>query len=729
MPMFDDALARGNALLEDKCYEDALAAFDEAIRINPKNAHPWHGRGMALSQLGRFSGALAAFEQAINIDKTNASSWNSKGIVLNQLGRLDQAIGAFGQAIGINPNFALPWHGKGDALHTKGRLDEALEAYERAIDLDGKHAVPWNSKGVALNEQGRFIEALAAYERSINLDEAYALPWHGKGNMLYKLGRLDEAEEARLRAAHLARQYPSFEHRQVLPALMRFWLWRGGRPLLCAHLAAELGVRDASLHALPGLSVAEDAAFGYGLALLHARQSSGLSLTHGQVLRALGLMAFSLGDPFEALHHFDVLDTEDDTDLLGQYYYAQCYDAYLDTEHADAVLGVALEQAERVRLAPDDHEPERLYYAGRLFWQREGLEVKALQCARASADRGFLSARYLEARIARRLGQDQMEDRIYRDIAAAELALHEAGTPALGFLVPYQMPPLNLENTAWVDEVVHAAHVAEVEEDVQQLYQWLEDQRGTAHDLTRQGRASEAAAVYEPAWDSLDDFRMDVADAYATRQQIAVAEESIAQVAALVSEWAEEDIEALEQTVRARFPELYRNDGRYTPEDLENVIGERIREKSSREFTWEPYRDLALVLAARERLAPESVLRLTVFARLKAPDLSAEQSVADEMARGVLSSVLGPGSASAVIVAAVLTPTLGPLASVAVAATSGVLAEIGVQLARRLRQQSVAYAFYSDYRADFEWHLFDMMQGADRERLDRLLYLRNNGDF
>ncbi len=695
--------------------DGALEACDEAIRLDPAFAAAWQGRGIVLFMRGELNGAFASYNEVISLDPALAPAWNGKGNVFYDRGDLDGALAAFSEAVRLDPTLAAAWNGKGNVFHDQGDLGGALLAYDKATCLDMTIAIAWNGKGNVLRDMGDLYGALAAYDEATRLDPTGVLPWHGKGTVLEATGQHSEAHEARLRAIAVALGRRNLDGFRVLTSLIQLWLRRGTAPLLCARIAAELGVHDAGLHALRGLSEAEDEAFGYGLAVLHAQQPG--SASSARVLRALGLLAFTLGDPFEAIRHFDALDTEDDTDLLGQYYLVQCHDAVLDTSLADGVLSVALQQAEAVRRAPDVHNPETLYYAARLFWQREGQELKVLYCAHAAAERGFLPARYFELRVARRLGQDEMEDRLYRTLAEAERALHDSGRAEHGFLVPYQMPPLDFSNTAWLDEVVHAAHVTEVEEDVQQVYRWLGARRAEAQTFLRDGRTEDAAAVYDPLWDALADARVDVADMYAERQRVAVADQAIAETKAYLEDLAQADLSEREQRVRDWFPILYLDAGRYKPRDLENVIGEDIRQKPSRDFEWERHRDLALVLAARAKLPPDAVVRLTVFAQLKTPDPSLQQGLSKEGTRGVLASALGPA------LAAMLTPYLGLLGSAVAAGTSAMMAEIGVQFVQRLHAQGVSYSSYADYRDDFERRLFEFMRGADRDRLHRLLLL------
>jgi tetratricopeptide (TPR) repeat protein len=55
---------KGLALGKQAKYDGAIKCFDEAIRLNPKLAAAWNGKGCALQSLGRFADADAALAKA-----------------------------------------------------------------------------------------------------------------------------------------------------------------------------------------------------------------------------------------------------------------------------------------------------------------------------------------------------------------------------------------------------------------------------------------------------------------------------------------------------------------------------------------------------------------------------------------------------------------------------------------------------------------------------------------
>jgi tetratricopeptide (TPR) repeat protein len=96
-----------------------------------------------LTNLGRYQEALAAAEQAITLQPGNASAWITKAFALINLGRYQEGLAAAERAITLQPDAAIAWYNKGTALYALERYEEALAAYDRATFLTPNYANDW----------------------------------------------------------------------------------------------------------------------------------------------------------------------------------------------------------------------------------------------------------------------------------------------------------------------------------------------------------------------------------------------------------------------------------------------------------------------------------------------------------------------------------------------------------------------------------------------------------
>ncbi|HEY6409108.1 MAG TPA: tetratricopeptide repeat protein [Ktedonobacteraceae bacterium] len=128
-------LDEGNALINLKRDEEAIVAYEQAIRLDPNFAFAYIGKGTALYDLKRDEEALASYEQAIRLDPNYADAYYNKGAAFYYLTRYEEAIAAYDQAIRLDPNLAFAYYGKGMALEALKKSTEAQQAYEKARQL------------------------------------------------------------------------------------------------------------------------------------------------------------------------------------------------------------------------------------------------------------------------------------------------------------------------------------------------------------------------------------------------------------------------------------------------------------------------------------------------------------------------------------------------------------------------------------------------------------------
>ena len=73
-------------------YEDALAACEKSLALNPKGNNAWNLKGLILDNLGRYEEALAAFDRAIELKPANHIAYNNRGLTLKHMVRYEEAL-------------------------------------------------------------------------------------------------------------------------------------------------------------------------------------------------------------------------------------------------------------------------------------------------------------------------------------------------------------------------------------------------------------------------------------------------------------------------------------------------------------------------------------------------------------------------------------------------------------------------------------------------------------
>jgi predicted O-linked N-acetylglucosamine transferase (SPINDLY family) len=91
--------------------------------------------GAALAEEDRFEEAIAAYQMAVRVKPDYAEAYNNLGNALREVGLIDQAIVAFREALRLLPHCAEANHNIGLALAEMGQLLPALVAHRLARDL------------------------------------------------------------------------------------------------------------------------------------------------------------------------------------------------------------------------------------------------------------------------------------------------------------------------------------------------------------------------------------------------------------------------------------------------------------------------------------------------------------------------------------------------------------------------------------------------------------------
>lgn len=148
-----------------------------------QTAEEWFSTGLALYYQHKYDEAIQAYDRAIKTNPQFADAWRSKGIALVVQGKYDEAILAYDKVIEIDPEDAHAWDLKGLALAAEGwdrinqsKYNEAISAFDKAIDLDPQYTNAWVHKGQVLKDLGRITEADAAFNKAKELGYTGGLP-------------------------------------------------------------------------------------------------------------------------------------------------------------------------------------------------------------------------------------------------------------------------------------------------------------------------------------------------------------------------------------------------------------------------------------------------------------------------------------------------------------------------------------------------------------------------
>jgi len=173
--------------------DGAIADYDRAIQLDPKDAAIYNNRGLAKQEKGDLDAAIVDFNRAIQLNPKDAVACSNRGNAKRDKGDLDGAILDYNRAIRFDPKYAYAYYNRGLAKKQKSDLDGAIADYNRVIELDPKFAKAYCDRGVAERRKGDLDGAITDYNRTIELDPKYAIAYLNRGNAKDDKGDLDGA--------------------------------------------------------------------------------------------------------------------------------------------------------------------------------------------------------------------------------------------------------------------------------------------------------------------------------------------------------------------------------------------------------------------------------------------------------------------------------------------------------------------------------------------------------
>ena len=148
----------------------ALADFQAAAELDPKNWKALHNRGVSQALAGQLNDALKDFSRVVELKPDYANAWFNRGEVRADRGEHEQAVADYTQAIRLKPEDLDAHVRRGQAYLQLQKLREALADYDRAVQLAPDQAEPLLDRGDLHRSLGQWQLAAEDYRRAVALD-------------------------------------------------------------------------------------------------------------------------------------------------------------------------------------------------------------------------------------------------------------------------------------------------------------------------------------------------------------------------------------------------------------------------------------------------------------------------------------------------------------------------------------------------------------------------------
>lgn len=230
---------QGDECFEKGQYNVAINHYNQALKLNSKDADTYYKRGLARYHLGDYEGAIADYTQAIRMNPNDAVAYRNRADIryhvgdyqgaiedYNQaikinpnssyVGDSNRAIELFSQSIEINPNDVVGYKNRGNSRFDLGDYKGAIEDYTQVIKLNPNDVDAYYNRGHARYDSGDYQGAIEDYTQVIKINPNDADAYYNRGHARYNLGDKQGIIDDFHKAADLYRKEGKLEeHKNV----------------------------------------------------------------------------------------------------------------------------------------------------------------------------------------------------------------------------------------------------------------------------------------------------------------------------------------------------------------------------------------------------------------------------------------------------------------------------------------------------------------------------------
>lgn len=173
-------LEEAGFLLEQGNWQQALAEYEEALRLNPLLLTAYHKRALIFLAVGDLDHCLAECNRGLSVNQANAQLLFLRGQVHQGKGETEAALSDYTQAVQADVSFVPAYEARAAVYLERNELTQARNDCDRAIKLKPQSNVAYNLRGLINHQQGRYQAAISDFSQAIRLNPNDPVPYYNR---------------------------------------------------------------------------------------------------------------------------------------------------------------------------------------------------------------------------------------------------------------------------------------------------------------------------------------------------------------------------------------------------------------------------------------------------------------------------------------------------------------------------------------------------------------------
>ena len=196
----------GVELVNKRRFQEALVDFEEAVRLDGKNAQAYRAMGSTYKKIRNYQKSAEAYRMAVTVKPDYAAAYFELGqLYLTFLKEYENAQKSFQKVLEIDPQLAdgksreylkFAYLQQGTHYLKRRSYKNAVVQYENATQLDPTDATAFYNLGLAYKGARNYRKAEEAYTTATDLNPKYARAFSALGNLYKNTKRNSQAIRA-----------------------------------------------------------------------------------------------------------------------------------------------------------------------------------------------------------------------------------------------------------------------------------------------------------------------------------------------------------------------------------------------------------------------------------------------------------------------------------------------------------------------------------------------------
>ena len=192
----------GQELFKKHRYEEALVAFEDAVKLDGNNAQAYRAMGKTYQKRRNSAKAVEAYKTAIQIKPDYLEAYYELGQYLLTAKQYDGAQENFQKILGLDASFQdgkpkeylkIAYLKQGNLYHRQRNYKKAAKEYENASQLDPTDATVFYNLGLAQRSSRDYNDAESAFSTAVDIDPDYTKGHRALGDLYRITGKNSQA--------------------------------------------------------------------------------------------------------------------------------------------------------------------------------------------------------------------------------------------------------------------------------------------------------------------------------------------------------------------------------------------------------------------------------------------------------------------------------------------------------------------------------------------------------